>query len=160
MLLPEAALEISVDVVQGTVVDETSHSESEHVLALVDRSDVKSAVLKAFFRQLGDRSDDDVPVLDVEFLKRIALKAGLVQAHVIESILVYKDCSVSLEPFGVCLQGCRIHGDQHVAEIAGGVNLAAPYMNLKTGHAGDGALRGPYLCRIVRKCGEAVAVDG
>ena len=125
----------------------------------MDRHDIQSAVLQALLRQFCDRGDDDVPVLDVKFLKRIAGEARFRQAEIIEGILVYKHGSVSFQPLGVRLQGGWVHRHQHVTEVPGGVYLMAADVNLESRHTGDSPFRGSDLCRIVRECGKAVTID-
>ena len=132
MLLGETSLKIGIDIVQRTAVDEAGHSEGEHIPALVDGHYIKAAVLQALLRQLRDRSDDDVPVLDVKFLERISGESGLCKAKIIEGILVYKHGSVSFQPLGVRLEGRRVHRHQHITKITRRVDLVAADVNLKS----------------------------
>ena len=55
-LLSELALEIFEDVLHRTVIYETCHTESKHVLALVDGLLVKTAVLETLVGESCDRS--------------------------------------------------------------------------------------------------------
>ena len=152
MLLGEASLKIGIDIVQRTAVDKAGHSEGEHIPTFVDGDHVKPAVLEAFLCQLCDRGYDDVPVLDAKLFERIAREAGLLQAEVIEGILVDEHSGVSLKPFRIRFESRRIHGYKHVTEITRGVHLVTADVNLESGDTGDRPLRGSDLSRIVRKC--------
>ena len=159
MLLAETTLEIGVDIIERTVVDEACHTQSEHVLALVDGREVQSAVLEAFFSQPGYGSYDYVPVFDMEFLERIPLEPCLVQSLVIKGVLVHQNRRVPLQPFRIGLERRGIHGHQHVAEITGSVDLAAADMYLETRDTCHSPLGSPDLGRIIRESGKAVTVD-
>ena len=161
VLLGELLLQIGVDVLQRTAVDVAGHAEGEHVLALEDGLGVHPAVLEAFAGQGRDRGHDERAVLDPELHEGIVGgEARLLHACLVERILVHEDHRVALAPLGVRLEGRRVHHDQQVAEIARRRYFFAANVNLETGHARDGPVRGADLGRIVRKGREAIAIDG
>ena len=161
VLLREFLLQIGVDVLQRAVVDVAGHAQGEHVLALEDGLGIHPAVLEALAGQGGDRRDDQRAVLDPEFGEGIVGgEARLLHAGLVEGILVHEDHRVALAPFGVRLEGGGVHGYEQVAEITGRVDFPAADVDLESGHAGDGPVRGADLGRIVRECGKTVAVDG
>ena len=150
-----------VDVLQRPVVDVAGHAEGEHVLALEDGLVVHPAVLQALLGQRSDRSDDERAVFDPELRERIlGLEAGFLHARLVEGVLVHEDHRVALAPLGVRLQGGGVHGHQQVAEVTGRGDLLAANVDLETGYARDGPVRGADLGRIVRERGKTIAIDG
>ena len=161
VLLCELLFEIVEDIIQRTFEDEAGHAEGEHVLALVHSLLVHAALLETFLGESGDGGDDEVAVFHAEFRERVVgFEAGLLEKGLGEGVGVHKDAGRALAPFGVGLEGRRIHGHQHVAEVAGSVHVGAPYMHLETGNAGYSAMWGAYLGGIVRESGKGIAKKG
>ena len=59
----------------------------------------------------------------------------------------------------VLLQGCRVHGHQHVAFVTRGVYVGT-YAYLKAADSSERALRSADFCRIVGEGGNFVAKSG
>ena len=134
LLLSELTLKILEYVFHRTVVDITSHTEGEHVLALVDSLLVQTAVLQALFSECRYRCDDDSPVLDIEFRDRIALESGSFKTVLIEGVGIDQNHSCPLQPFGIGLEGCGVHGNEKIAEVTRSGDMLAADVYLETGH--------------------------
>ena len=133
--LLELALQILECMVEFLVEHEEAHAEGEHVLAPYDGLHVQTTVLEALLCQGGYRRHDDVPVTYAQLLNGIhGLESGLLNALLVEGILIQDNCSRRLGPFGVGHKCRGIHGDKYVAEISRGIDLNRTYVYLKTGH--------------------------
>ena len=121
--------------VEFLVEHEEAHAEGKHVLAPYDGFHVQAAVLQAFLRQSGYRRHDDVPVTYAQLLNGIhGLESGLLDTFLVEGILIEDDGRRRFRPLGIGHKRRGIHGDKHIAEISGSVDLNRTYVYLKTGH--------------------------
>ena len=160
MLLREFLLQIGVDVIQRTAVDEAGHSEDKHILALEHSLLVQARVLQALKGQGADRGHDHSPVGHLQFLQRVVgLEARLFQSAAVEGIGVDDYHCGALAPFGIGLERGRIHCHEHVTEVSRSGHVLASYVDLEARNTRNGAVRRPDLSRIVRKCGEVIAID-
>ena len=161
VLLRELLLQIVEDVVERALEDEAGHAEGEHVLALVHRLLVHAALFQALLGEGGDGGDDEVTVFHSKLREGVVgFETGLLHESLGERVGVHKDAGCTLAPFGVGLEGRRVHGDEHVAEVAGSVHVGASYVHLETGNAGYCAVRGAYLGGIVRESRKGIAKKG
>ena len=102
MLFLELILYVLIYIVERTAIDIAGHSEGEHVLALKDRSFVKTAFRQTLLGQLGNRSDDYRTILNSQFLEGvISGKTSLFHAALVKCILIDEDHSCPFEPLGV-----------------------------------------------------------
>ena len=110
--------------VEFLVEHEEAHAEGEHVLAPYDGLHVQTTVLKTLLCKSGDRRYDDVPVSYSKLLYGVhGLETGLLDTLLVKSVLIENNGRRGLGPFGIGHKRRGIHGDKHVTEITGGVDL-------------------------------------
>ena len=159
MLLCKLLLQIEEDGFQRSVEDVAGYAEGKHILAFQNGFLVHSAVLQALLRHSCDGSHDEGSVFHGKFREGIVrLETGLFHSGLVKSILIDENHSVAFAPFGVGLERRRIHRNEHITHITRSIDLGVAYVNLESGHSGNGAVRRTNLCGIVRESGKAVTV--
>ena len=136
-------------------------SEGEHVAAFQYRLVVHAAVCQTVFYHLCYRACHNPVGVDVHLCQIIfGLELCLFKIFLSETVRVYYYCSLWFCKLILCFQCRSVHCHQHIALVTGCVDFASAYVNLKSRHACKRALRGTYVCRIVRKSGYTVADSG
>ena len=135
LLLSELALEILEDILHRTIIDVACHTESEHILALLDCLPVQATVLKTLMSEGCDWSHNDSSVLYMHLRNRITLKACSCQTGFIECIRIDEYHRCPLEPFRISFESCRIHCHEKITEVSGCGDVLASNMYLEAGHA-------------------------
>ena len=100
---------------------------------------------------------EDAVAGEASVLEGMRLVAGLAQVSVGEGVDVDDQDAAVFQVADVRLQGGRIHGDQHVRLVAGGLDVVRREGNLVAGHARQRPGRCADLGREVRKRGQIVA---
>ena len=135
--------------VKVSVEEPADESYGEHVAALEHGLVVHSGVGEAVLDHLGDGGCDDV-LLDAELLDGVVGREFcLVKVGLLEAVGVDDDACGLLGELVLCLERCGVHGNEHVAEVAGGEDLVGSHVYLETGDARKAALRGADVCRII-----------
>ncbi len=136
-------------------------SKCKHILAAQDTLVVQTASLQAGLCQRTDRYTDHLGRFDMELLDWvIGLEFGFLQPLGIECILINYHYGIAFDMAYICFQGGRIHGNQNVCLVTGGVNLARADMNLIARNTTQATLWGTHLSRIVWKCRNLIAEYG
>ena len=83
-------------------------------------------------------ADDDAVVVNAHFTERvIGFKFGLFQVFGLECVGIDDDGGIGFCLFVLCLEGCGIHGHEHVTLVAGRVALVGAYVYLEARHTGQ-----------------------
>ena len=100
---------------------------------------------------------DQLPVGEAAVLERVGVIAGLGEVARGEFALVGDDQPAFAQVADVGLQRRRVHRDQHVGLVAGGVDRARAEIDLEGGDAEGRALRRADFGREIGEGGEVVA---
>ena len=90
-------------------------------------------------------------------LERVGLVAGLGEVAGAELAFVGDDQAAGLQIVDIRLERGRVHRDQHVGRVAGGLDRGGPEIDLEGGDAEGRALRRADLGREIGEGGEVVA---
>src|SRR5262249_53947074 len=90
-------------------------------------------------------------------VERVRRVPCLVEVPLVEGRRVDDEQPARLEVAEVNLEGRRIHGDQAIEPVAGGVDALAAKLELEARHPEQGSRWSPDLGREVREGGEIVA---
>ena len=153
----ELGLKILVDGIEFTVKQVHHDAEGKHVLRLEHRLVVHAEVLQGLFGEFRNGGLHDLIFREGAVDCRVIGIASLFEGLFGDRVGVEDDDGAWTEPAHVCLDGGGIHGNQHVAEVARGVNRFVSEMHLETRDASHRALRGTDFSRIVREGGEVVS---
>ena len=127
----------------------------------MDALGIHTRILEALLGQGCNIGGDYGLVLNVEFFKRVIRdETGSLHSDFIKGIRIYQNHSISLAPFHIGLESCRVHSYKEIAIISRGVDVRASDVDLKSRHARNSAVRGTDFCRIVRESGKLVSVNG
>ena len=118
---------------QVAVEKPADESEGKHVAALQNGLVVHAGVGQTLLDHRCQRTLDDVVGVDAHLAQIVlTLELCLLQVFRPERVGVDDNRSTGLGIAVLRLQCCGVHGHQHVALVARGVNLACPDVNLKT----------------------------
>ncbi len=158
VLLGEFAVEVLACVVLGTVVDIEADAQCEHVLALDDRLVVEARRSQGLLGHGRDVGYDDVVLFESQLGDGIERReSGFADVLLGERVAVDDDRGSLLEPFAVGFECRRVHGYQHIAIVARVELAVVAEVNLESGNARYGSLRGADFGGIVGECGDSVA---
>ena len=137
------------------------HPEREaqrpHVLAAQSFLVAEAERLHGIEGQLRNVEMDELPLGEAAVLQRILVIASLGEVAGGEFAFVGDDQAAVAQRLDVHLQRRRVHGDENVGLVAGGVDRAAAEIDLEGGDAEGRALRRADFRREIGKCGEVVA---
>ena len=102
-------------------------------------------------------NDDQLPAGERAVLERIGLIAGLGEVAGAELALVGDDQAAGLQIVDIGLERGRVHRDQHVGRVAGGLDRGRAEIDLEGGDPEGRALRRADLGREIGEGGEIVA---
>ena len=121
---------------QVAVEEPAYQSQGKHVAALHDALHVHAAVLQAVLHHRGEGTGNDTVWINTQFTEVVLrLEGCLLQVLGTEGVCVDDDGCIGLGVFELGLQGCGIHGHQHVAQVTRRINLTSTDVNLKTRHS-------------------------
>ena len=100
---------------------------------------------------------DELPAGEAAVLERIGLVARLGEVARAELALVGDDQPAGLQIVDIGLQRRRVHRDQHVGRVAGGLDRGRAEIDLEGGDSEGRALRRADLGREIGEGGEIVA---
>jgi hypothetical protein len=92
--------------------------------------------------------------------ERVGFVAGLLEALLVEGILVDQQDAAVAEVFEVGHERGGVHGDEGVDRVAGGVDVVRGEVNLEARDAGLRTAGGADFSREVRERGDVVAGQG
>ena len=144
---------------KGTVEEPADEAESKDVAALEHALVVHARVGQG---GLGHRGDGHLEHLagDAQLGEGVVGDIeGFFHIGLGERVDVDDDYAAGLEEADVLLEGRGVHGDEHVAAVAGGVDTLA-HADLEARDAGQRPLRGAYFGGIVREGRNLVADAG
>ena len=139
--LGELGLEPVDDRLAVAVEHPQREAQRPHVLAAQRFLVAEAERLHGIERQLRDVEVDDLPFGEAAVLERVLLVAGLGEVARGELALVGDDQPAFAQLVGVDLERRRVHRDQHVGLVAGGVDRAEPKLIWKARDAERRALR-------------------
>ena len=146
-----------IDQVEVTVEQPAHQSEGEHVAAFQHRLVVHAAVGQTVFHHLRDGTSHHTVGVDAHLAQVvIGLESRLLQVVRTETVGINDDGGLGLGIAVLCLERRGVHRHEHVAQVTRGIDLTLTNMHLKSRHTGERPLRGADVCRIIRKCGDAV----
>ena len=138
-------------------VHERHQPEGEEVLRTLGVSWLDADRLTGVFGQRGHRDPDHPVAVDRSVFERIGFVLRLLEVALVERILVDDQGAALLEPGEVCLEGGRVHGDQHIRFVTGCGDVVVGDVDLEARHTTDRALRRTDLGGEVGECGQVVA---
>ena len=141
-------------------VEEPAHqSERENIAAAKHRLHVEAGLGKRAFHHRRDGHFHNLRVQSDFFVRIVGCVECFFQVRFFEGIDVDNGNAAFFEEFRVLLQGCRIHGYQHVGQIARRMHAFSD-VHLKSRNAAQCALRCTDFRRIVGECGDLIAHAG
>ena len=139
-------------------VEEPAHeSQCKHVAAFGHGLHVHARVGQAVFHHLGDRTCNDAVGVDAHLAEVVGgLECSLLEVLRSERVGIddYSRPWLGISVLG--LECCGIHGHEHVAEVARGIDLFCSDVYLETRNTCQRALRCAYVGRIVGEGTDAV----
>ena len=155
--LGELGLEPVDDRLAVAVEHPQREAQRPHVLAAQRLLVAEAERLHGIERQLRDVEVDELPLGEAAVLERVLLVARLGEVARRELALVGDDQAAFAKRLGVHLQRRRVHRDQHVGLVAGGVDRAGAEIDLEGGDAERRALRRADFRREIGEGREVVA---
>src|SRR5262249_54022834 len=135
-------------------------SEREEGLASVRGARREVTFLDGFAMQLVDRHLDDAVPAERVVLERVDRVLRLVQVVDAEGIAVDDQDAAVFQVLQIGLERGRVHDDQAVEPVAGGVDVGRGEVDLKTRNPRQGAGGGANLSWEVRERRDVVPQDG
>ena len=132
VLALELGLEVGIDSVEFAVEEVHHDAEGKHVLRLEHGFVVHAEVFQGFLGEFRNRGLHDLVVGEGAINRRVVGIAGLFKSLVGHRVGVEDDDGSRTEPTHVRLDGGRVHGNQHVAEVARGVDRFVSEVHLET----------------------------
>ena len=157
--LGEFIFKVTFGLFERTVKEPADEAERKDIAAFQHGLVVETAVGE---RRLGHCRDGDFEYLcrDAEFFERfVGLEHRLAQIGFLKRVDVDDDHAAGFEKFYILLERRGVHGDKHIAAVAGSVHACSDAY-LKTRHAAERSLRSANFSRIVGKCRDLIAKSG
>ncbi len=142
--------------VDRAVEKPADQTKRKYIAAFKHTLGIKTGIGKSGFGHRGHRHFHYLG-LDAEFLERTV--SGVFRFFKIgfaEGVDIHNNHATLFKELVILLQCCRVHGQQHIAAVAGGVHIVA-YAYLKAGNAAKRTLGSADFGRIVRKCRHLIA---
>jgi hypothetical protein len=134
-----------------------AEAQGPHVLAAQRLLVAEAEGLHRIQGELRDVERDELPLGEAAVLERIGLVARLGEVAHAELAFVGDDQPAGLQVVDIHLERRRVHGDEHIGRVAGGVDRGRTEIDLEGGDSEGGALRRTDLGGEIGEGGEVVA---